>query len=408
VTDEEVVMFDERLPYQVFDADNHFYEPLGVLEQYLESEFHDRVAVDYTPGKAAQHRAKIVAEQQERQSSVTEQLREAVPGSALGRGNPLRDKSAEERERIVEEFRVLEGAYQDRDRRVEVMDAQGIEGALMFPTGVGVGIWSNNLDDPAANLANVRAFNRWVQDAWGFDFKGRIFTPAVVGLVDLEAGLAELDRCLEAGAKTVLLPPGPLYDRAPADPYYDGLWERLNESGARAVFHLGYTNYQAAGKHYGYDPDTHYFDGFDAFQWLNYWGDRPIMETIASLIFDNLFTRFPNVKVGIIEHGTVYLPYLLRKMDHAVLMGKATRHGTLPDRPSQIFQQHFVVAPYPEENITRVLEVVGPDCLVFGSDFPHPEGLPDPVSYVHQLDRLPEPIQRNIMRDNLANFLSIG
>jgi predicted TIM-barrel fold metal-dependent hydrolase len=396
-------MFDEKLPYRVFDADNHFYEPPGILEKYLESKFHDRVAVDYTPEKAAQHNAKIRAELEQRKKEGG-----VIPGMALNKMNPLRDKSAEERQRIVEEFRALHGAYQDRERRIDVMDAQGIEAALMFPTGVGVGIWSNNWHDPEANVANVRAFNRWSEDTWGWAYKDRIFTPAVIGLLDLEAGLAELDRCIAAGARTVLLPPGPLYNRAPADPYYDGLWGRLAESGVRPVIHLGYTGYQVAGKYFGYDPDMHYFDGFDAFQWLNYWGDRPVMESISSLIFDNLFTRFPQLRVGIIEHGCVYLPYLLRKMDHAIAMRKPTRHGTLPTRPSEIFQQHFVVAPYPEENITRVLEVVGPDCLVFGSDFPHPEGLSDPVAYIHQLERLPEDSQRNIMRENLARFLAVA
>ncbi len=374
-------MFDTTLPYRVMDADNHFYDAPGILDPYLESRFHDRVAIDYAPGKEAEHNARIRAEQEQ------ERRLERVPGSALGKGNIFRDRSAEERERIA------------------VMDAQGIETAIMFPTGVGVGIWSNNWDDPDANLANVRAYNRWVDDAWGFDTDGRILSPATVGLLDLEGGLAEVDRCIAAGARTLLLPPGPLYDRAPADPVYDGLWARLAESGVRAVIHLGYTRYQAAGRQFGYDPDTHFFDGFDAFQWVNYWGDRPIMETISSLIFDNLFARFPSLQIGIIEHGAVYLPYLLKKMDHAFLMQKPTRHGTLDRRPSEIFREHFVVAPYPEENIDRVLEVVGPDCLVFGSDFPHPEGLPDPVSYVRQLEHLPETTQRAIMRDNLARFL---
>lgn len=392
-------MFDDVLPYQVFDADNHFYEPPGALLPYLEKRFHDRLAVDYTPHKAAEHHDRITSEEARQRSP-------AVPGSALGKGNIFRGKSADERERIVEEFRALEGSYQSRDQRIEVMDAQGIEAAIMFPTGVGVSVWSNNLGDPEANLANVRAYNRWVDDTWGFDYSGRILAPATVGLVDLEAGLVELDRCIQAGAKTVLLPPGPLYDRAPGDPHYDGFWARLNESGVRPLIHLGYTKYQVSGKYFGYDPDTHYFDGFDAFQWLNYWGDRPIMETISSLIFDNLFTRFPDLKVGIIEHGAVYLPYLLRKMDHAILMGKPTRHGEPTRRPSEVFGDHFVVAPYPEENVDRILEVVSPDCLVFGSDFPHPEGLPDPVAYIHQIEHLPEETQRNIMRDNLESFLS--
>ena len=67
------------------------------------------------------------------------------------------------------------------------------------------------------------------------------------------------------------------------------------------------------------------------------------------------------------------------------MMGKETRNGKLDQRPSDVFREHFVIAPYPEENISRILDVLSPDCLVFGSDFPHPEGLPDPVTYVNQL-----------------------
>jgi predicted TIM-barrel fold metal-dependent hydrolase len=152
----------------------------------------------------------------------------------------------------------------------------------------------------------------------------------------------------------------------------------------------------------------HYFDGFDAFQWFSYWGDRPIMETVAAMVFDNLFTRFPALRVGIIEHGAVWAPYALRKMDHAFMMQKATRNGKLPQRPSDVVREHFVIAPYPEERINRILEVLPPSSLVFGSDFPHPEGLPDPVTYVRELADLSEEDQRKIMSTNLQEFLQLS
>jgi predicted TIM-barrel fold metal-dependent hydrolase len=151
----------------------------------------------------------------------------------------------------------------------------------------------------------------------------------------------------------------------------------------------------------------HYFDGFDAFQWFSYWGDRPIMETIAAMVFDNLFTRFPRLRVGVIEHGAVWAPYTLRKMDHAFMMQKPTRNGPLAERPSDVVRRHFVIAPYPEEKIGRILDVLPPSTLVFGSDFPHPEGLPDPVTYVGELAELSEEDQRKIMSTNLAEFLNL-
>jgi len=90
----------------------------------------------------------------------------------------------------------------------------------------------------------------------------------------------------------------------------------------------------------------------------------------------------------------------------AALLGRQPKYGQLPGRPSQIFKDHFVVAPFPEENVARAIDVVGTDCLVFGSDFPHSEGLPDPVQYASQLKGLDDVTVKKIMCDNLASFLA--
>ena len=106
----------------------------------------------------------------------------------------------------------------------------------------------------------------------------------------------------------------------------------------------------------------------------------------------------------------MWVPYTIRKMDHAFLMGRKARfsdNGRLDRRPSDIFKSHFVVAPYPEENVTRVVAEVGVEPIVFGSDFPHGEGLAYPSKYVEaQLGGFNEDEQRQIMRDNLDSFLS--
>ncbi len=81
-------------------------------------------------------------------------------------------------------------------------------------------------DDPPANLANVRAFNEWVADDWGFAYKDRIFAPANVAWADPALGVVGLERVIAQGARTVLLPPGPIHSRAPGDPVYDGFWAR--------------------------------------------------------------------------------------------------------------------------------------------------------------------------------------
>jgi predicted TIM-barrel fold metal-dependent hydrolase len=150
------------------------------------------------------------------------------------------------------------------------------------------------------------------------------------------------------------------------------------------------------------------FGDFDAFQWMMYWGDRPAMELTAALILHNFFGRFPNIKVCLSEQGTVWLPYTLRKADHAFLMGRKAKwaeDGKLDDRPSEIFRRHFIVAPFPEENVQRVVAEVGIEPIVFGSDFPHGEGLARPGEYAAaQLGAFSDGDVRRIMRDNFEDF----
>ena len=128
----------------------------------------------------------------------------------------------------------------------------------------------------------------------------------------------------------------------------------------------------------------------------------------AKLIYSGMFDRFPNLRVCLAEQGTPWLPYLLRKLDHAYLMGRRARWGSLDRRPREIFREHFVVAPFPEENVERVIAEVGVEPIVFGSDFPHGEGLAFPSEYVSaQLGGLPQDQVLAVMRDNLARFLQL-
>ena len=79
-----------------------------------------------------------------------------------------------------------------------------------------------------------------------------------------------------------------------------------------------------------------------AFQWVMYYGDRPAYELAAAAMLQGLFSRFPNVKLLLSEQGTVWIPYFVRKMDHAFLMGRKATWGKLEKRPSEYFREHVV------------------------------------------------------------------
>jgi len=225
----------------------------------------------------------------------------------------------------------------------------------------------------------------------------------------------EVERVIREGAPMVQIVTGhahggrdnPFGGRSVADPVFDPFWARLNEADVRVATHLGPTDYAKYGADWSEDPRAVLRD-FGALQWVLYWGDRPAMETVAGMVLHGLFERFPKIHVCIAEQGTVWLPYTLRKMDHAFLMGRKARFGKLDRRPSQVFKEHFIVAPFPEENVQRVVAEVGIEPIVFGSDFPHGEGLAFPGQYVEaQLKGMPDPQVKAIMRDNLARFLNL-
>jgi predicted TIM-barrel fold metal-dependent hydrolase len=244
-----------------------------------------------------------------------------------------------------------------------------------------------------------------------------MFFPPLLSLAEPDLAVRELDTVLGEGAPLIQIKAGhahggranPWGGRSPADPVYDGFWSRINEAKTRVAVHLGGTDYQKYGADWSSDPDAVFFD-FDAFQWMMYWGDRPAQELVAALILHNLFGRYPNVRVLLSEQGTVWVPYTIRKMDHAFLLGRKAKwapNGQLDRRPSEIFREHFLVAPFPEENVQRVVAEIGIEPVVFGSDFPHGEGLAYPSQYVGaMLSSFSEADQRRIMRDNLEDFLT--
>ena len=428
-------MTSTELPYRINDADNHFNEPLDCYERYIDPQHRDLAIrcvrddkgnrLQLFAGKPSKfHSSQVTFSDDELVKMLGEVPGAAtgdgdaamtIPGMLLNRLNPLKGLSPDERAELIAEFREQSESYGNRDLRLALMDDQGIEAALMFPASAH-DIEFEFADDIEALYANIRAFNRWMHEEVGFAYENRMFLPPYIALADVDLAVRELETVLAQGAPVIQLKAGhahggrdnPWGGRSLADPVFDPFWARIDESGTRVAIHLGGTDYQKYGADLSEDPNA-VFGDFDALQWVLYWGDRPAFETTASMILHNLFGRFPNVRVCLAEQGTVWVPYIVRKMDHAYLLGRKARWGELRERPREIFRRHFIVAPFPEENVARVVDAIGVEPIVFGSDFPHGEGLAYPREYVDsQLKGMPPDHVRRIMRDNLADFLGLA
>ncbi|MGE0881190.1 MAG: amidohydrolase family protein, partial [Acidimicrobiia bacterium] len=382
-------MSENELPYMIMDADNHFTEPPTCFEQYIDPSKKD-LAVRFVQdasgqrlqlfaGKPSKYNSKQTvysAEALEKmlgqplnelagEGKSDESVNQLIPGMLLNRMNPLKGLTEAERKELVQKFRHQSEAYGSRDLRLALMTDQGIEAALMFPAAAH-DIEYEFADNIEALYANVRAFNRWMLEEVGYNVENRMYLPPYIPMADPDLAVKEVERVIADGAPLIQFKSGhahggehnPWGGRSIADPVYDGVWARINEAKIGVTIHLGGTDYQKYGADWSYDPEDT-FGEFDAFQWMMYWGDRPAQEVTAAMILHNLFGRFPNVRVCLAEMGTVWVPYTLRKMDHAFMMGRKAKYGTLKQRPSEVFRQHFVIAPYPEENVARVVEVTG-------------------------------------------------
>ena len=383
------------LDYRMVDVDNHFYEPRDSFTRYMDSASLDRAV---RPVVRDDGREVIMAGRRE----VT--FIEARIYDEVGRPGSLREMLAKMKGGATgqEAYRWTEvkPEYQHRDARLAVMDAQGIEACVLFPSVALV--VEHFFESPDDLYLNFHAFNRYLDEEWGFSYQGRIHPVAAVSLRDLGRAVDELEWLLARGARVVGLRPGPAYGRSPGDPYFDPFWARVNEAGISVVFHMTESSYnEQVSTLWGQEPNPSDFE-MSAWQWANTYGDRPIMDTLSALIYDNLFGRFPKLRVVSVENGCEWVPYLVRRMDKMRGMGRNGPWvgGTLTERPSAIFGRHVLVTPFPEDDISALVDALSVDSLVLGSDWPHAEGLAEPADYLRILTPLGTADQRRVMRDN--------
>jgi predicted TIM-barrel fold metal-dependent hydrolase len=390
-----------------YDSDQHAVELRDQLPHYMEPAFRER---GWRLVKAEDGRAALAVGDEVSRLSFDEQ---PVPGSF--RENILRSRAGEDLDPFQGTVGPVLPEFVDRDRRLEFMDQQGIEGTLIFPGAALEGHWLVEEDDTAQLYANLRAVNRLSAERWGWCYRNRIFAGALMSLQDLDLALEELDRLMVDGCKLVNLIPGPVQGRSPADPCFDPFWARINESRMLVSLHTAPASHTAYRKMLDgfWEPmsppsiDRGLCDTTSAFMGFQMFNERPIMDTVAALILHNLFGRFPDVRVISVENGAFWVTYAVKLMNKNYAINQNGYWlGGKPERPSSVFRKHISVTPFHEDDVRQLVGVVGADAVTFGSDYPHAEGLASPVrEFLEDLNITePESVEK-VMRTNLKSLL---
>jgi predicted TIM-barrel fold metal-dependent hydrolase len=389
-----------RLGFPVFDSDNHLYETKDAFTRHLPDRY--RGAIDYVEVRG---RTKIVV-----RGTISDYIPNptfdvvARPGAQeeyFRVGNP---EGKSYRDIVGDPIRCLPG-FREPAPRVELMDELGVDQSLMFPTLASL-LEERMRDDPELTHAVIHSLNEWLHEEWSFNYQDRIFTTPIITLPIVEKAIEELEWAVERGAKTVLIRPAPVPcyggSRSFAFEEFDPFWQAVVDADVLVSMHAsdsGYSRYQADWT----GPQEMLPFRLDAFRTFTM-GKRPIEDTAAALTCHGLLTRFPDLRIASIENGADWvIPFL----EHL-----ADVHRKMPqmfdEDPVEAFKRNVYVAPFHEDDIAQLVEVLGVDHLLFGSDYPHPEGLAEPCSYADHLPSgMPEEDVAKIMGGNLSRIMRV-
>ncbi|MFE2884937.1 amidohydrolase family protein [Streptomyces graminifolii] len=387
------------LPYPLFDADNHLYETEDALTRHLPKQYAGAIQYVQVNG-----RTKI---------AIRGQISDYIPNPTFEvvarpgawedyfrEGNP---EGKSHRELFGEPMRSIP-AFREPAPRLALMDDLGIQQTLMFPTLASL-VEERMRDDPELIHVVVHALNQWLHETWQFNYKNRIFTTPVISLPILDKAIAELEWCLERGARAILVRPAPVPgyggSRSFALPEFDPFWKRVEEAGVLVAMHSsdsGYSRYSSDWE--GRSQEMTPFQA-QVFRMMSEW--RPVTDAVASWVCHGALFRFPELKVSVIENGSSWLLPLLDQLGSTY---KKQPKGFLGD-PVEEVRKRIHISPFWEEDMAALSEVVGVERVLFGSDYPHPEGLADPVSYIDALQGMKEADQAKIMGGNLARLIGV-
>ena len=306
----------------------------------------------------------------------------------------------------------LSGAW-DHDQRIKMLDADGIAGEVVFvdgitemnspPFGAGLGLPTEEVD-AGMQWAGARAHNRWLADFCSQAPERHAGVASVPLLWDIDLAVAEARWAHEAGLKSVLIPlltnqfPGYHHRR------YDPFWQVCEALGLVINFHSG------AAKHREYfgdkfpepDEDPH-TGGMGIFvSEVFFWTFRPL----TFMIWGGVFERFPKLKTCVTETGMAFcLPPFLRLLDHnyhdiqfSHKLGDFRSHLSMS--PSDYFKRNVGIGAscIPRADV-EIRHQLGIDQLMWGSDYPHPEG-----TWPHTKEQMLEAFS-NFPEDEVAKML---
>ncbi len=304
------------------------------------------------------------------------------------------------------------GAWDPSDRS-QALDYMGFASQLLFPSMPNTLLEAMEHEAPAeltydtASAANRAQIAFCSQDP-------RLLPVAYVPLQDLELAAPCAGEAIEAGAAALLIPNRMPKDHAQSHVGFDAVWAQAQEARIPVVMHVATPDLVMPPQHRnnGLPPEPDFHGGGENFRSVSYMAicSAPI-QALSMMIFDGVLERFPELKIGVIELGAVWVPSFMRQLEAA--MDAFERHEErlkrLSLRPVEYFERQVRVTPYPTEPTGWIIENSSPDICMFSSDFPHDEGGRNPLRrFDNEVNHLDDAVRDKFFRGNFEDLMGAG
>jgi uncharacterized protein len=380
---------------RIIDVDRHVIEPMAMWPEYLPAKHRD-VAPDVRPLSPPDEglHARLVR-------LGDHALLPTPPVVTVG-GKPLWQGMTEvgyielgvHGQERVHDLIVAESAA----GHLATMDASGIDIAVLLPTYAGFLVYDDDIDADRSR-AYAMAYTRWLADQCR-QSPTRLKGAALISRHDPERMVADLEAGLHDGHRAVVLRPNPVRGRTLGAPELEPFFAACEANGVPVLLHEGaHTRVQTAGAdrfstHFAQIACSHPLEA---------------MMSFLALLEGGVLERHPALRVAWLESGCGWLPYWLGRLDAEYAQLSNEVSGRVSRRPSEYFRRQCWIAFEPDEvMLGPSVDVIGKQCVVFGTDFPHVD---HDANIVTKLFEDGAPLSADVLRaalwDNPARLLGL-
>ncbi|SVA69646.1 uncharacterized protein METZ01_LOCUS122500 [marine metagenome] len=377
--------------FKIIDCDRHVVEPEDLWDRYLEAPF------KHYGVKGSKFSMQTTIGGKQTSGRLNQNFYDLGPQIVTTQQGFARDPIWRRKFKngIIHNF--------DSQSYLADMDQEGVDVAVCF-SGIGLyATWSNELD-PDLSAAMCRAYNNWLYDFIQNDPE-RLKGVCLLPFQDLNLAATELRRCAtELGMCGIFWRPNPHMGRLLSDSAFDPIFSIAEAHNINVSVHEGIQRILPA---FAADRVETRFAQHATCHPMEQMG------AILAMISGGVFDRFPGLTASYLESGAGWLPYWMERLDslHSNPFFSEDYHGT--HKPSVYVdrQQVFVSCEGAEGSLATISRVLSEDCVMWASDYPHPDAMVDSPNGVNRLVRtghISKDFIRKILWDNPAKCFHIG